>query len=171
MFAWLKRKSEPADPAHAAALYAAVRQALGDRDDVHVRIVASIAALLLCVAYADSDYAAEEETVLRAMLGRLQGLDAAGVDAIAETLRQHNVRIAGAEATSYARELLELGDEPFRLELLDVLIDLAAADDQITVSETNMLRQITQAMGLSQDDYNASQARHRDKLSVLKRGS
>jgi uncharacterized tellurite resistance protein B-like protein len=168
VFAWLKRKSAKADPEHARALYEAVRQSLGDDDDEHVRIVASIAALLLCVAYADQDYADEEEAFLRQMLSRVNGLDAAGVDAISAVLRAHTVRIAGAEATTYARELLELTDDHFRLELLDALVDLAAADDIITVSETNMLRTVTRSLGLPQQAYNDSQTRHRHKLAVLK---
>ena len=38
------------------------------------------------------------------------------------------------------------------------------ADGEITVPEVNLMRQLTTAMGLSQEHYNASQARHRDKL-------
>lgn len=169
MFGWLKRKNERADPERAAELYAAVRQALDDDDDdIHVRIVASVAALLLCVAYADSDYAPEEEQVLRDMLGRVRGLDHFGVEAIAVVLRAHTVHIASAEATTYSRELLELTDEDFRLQVLDTLVDLAAADDEIIVAETNMLRGVARALGLPQDAYTASQRRHRDKLGVLK---
>jgi uncharacterized tellurite resistance protein B-like protein len=171
MFAWLKlgQGEKRAEAQRARALYDAVRRALADDDDVHVRIVGSIAALLLCVAYADSDYSDEEEQLLRQSLARLRGLDGGGVDAIAAVLRAHTVAITGAESTSYARELLELTDDEFRLELLDVLMELAAADEVITVSETNMMRAITRALGLSQDAYNAAQARHKDKLAVLSR--
>lgn len=170
MFGWLKKLSNGApESQRATLLYGAVRDALGDDDDVHVRIVGSIAALLLCVAYADSSYDPKEEKVLRAQLARVQGLDAEGVDAIARVLREHTALIIGAEGTSYARELLELTEADFRLELLDVLVDVAAADDEITVAETNMLRSITRALGLSAEDYLAAQSRHRDKLAVLKR--
>lgn len=170
VFRWLKEQLAGAPASvRGETLYGAVRDALGDDDDVHVRIVGSIAALLLCVAYADSDYDVREEQVLREQLERIHGLDAAGVDAIAAVLREHTALIVGAEGTSYARELLELTDEEVRLELLDVLVDLAAADDVITVAETNQLRTITKALGLGQDAYLAAQARHRDKLAVLKR--
>ena len=168
MFGWLKAKIQGADPERARELYEAVRAGLDDKDDVHVRIVASVAALLLCVAYADSDYAPEEEQVLRGVLERVRGLDRAGVDAIASVLREKAVLIASAEASTYARELLELTDEDFRLQLLDALVDLAAADDDISVAETNTLRIATRSLGLSQAAYNASQSRHRDKLGVLK---
>jgi uncharacterized tellurite resistance protein B-like protein len=169
VFSWLKRKDAQADSQRGAALYAAVRAALGTDDDVMVRIVASVAALLLCVAYADLDYRSEEEDVLRRTLNRIHGLEPSGVQAILRVLREQTVTIAAAEGTTYARELLELTDEDFRLELLDVLVDVAAADEEITLVETNMLRGIAKALGLTQAQYNASQARHRDKLTVLKR--
>ncbi len=168
MFSWLFGKDPPGDPEHARALYHEVRRALGNDDDVQVRIVASIAALCGCVAYADLEVEPREEQVIRATLTRIQGLDAAGVAAIAEVLRNDVVRIAGAEASTYARELLDLTDDTFRRELLDVLVDIAAADDEITVAETNMLRGIAKALGLSAAAYNQAQARHRDKLAVLK---
>lgn len=168
MFSWLFGKNPPGDPEHARALYHAVRHALGDDDDVHVRIVASTAALCGCVAYADLEVEPSEEKVIRSTLSRIQGLDPAGVEAIGKVLREDVVRIAGAEASTYARELLDLTDDTFRRELLDVLVDIAAADDEITVSETNMLRGIAKALGLPSAVYNQAQARHRDKLAVLK---
>ncbi|MCA9618414.1 MAG: TerB family tellurite resistance protein [Myxococcales bacterium] len=167
MFGWLKRDPSAADPEQARALYAAVREHLDGADDVQVRIVASFAALLICIAYADHEYSREEEALVRRMLARVQGLDGFAVDAIVRILDEHKVRIVGAEATTYARELLELTEEDFRLEVLDGLVDLAAADGTIRVAETNVLRQAARALGLSQAQYNASQARHRDKLAVL----
>ncbi|MEM6791252.1 MAG: TerB family tellurite resistance protein [Myxococcota bacterium] len=172
MFSWLKsRRTEPGD-ARARALYDVVRRAVTaggrDEDDVHIRIVGATAALLACVAYADLEVEASEEEVIRVTLGRIQGLDEAGVAAIVAVMRQDVVRIASAEATTYARELLELTDETFRRQLLDVLVDVAAADDEITVSETNMLRGVARAFGLPSAAYNESQSRHRDKLAVLK---
>ena len=167
MFGWFKKKGGDADKDQAKALYDAIREHLGDDDDVHVRIVASIAALMLCVAYADQNYDEDEERVVREVLGQIRGLDEAGVGAINEVLREHTVRIIGAEASTYARELLDLTEVDFRMQLLDALVDLAAADGNISLAETNMLRTITKSFGFEQQVYNASQARHRDKVGVL----
>jgi uncharacterized tellurite resistance protein B-like protein len=166
MISWFKKKDD-APTSQRLVLQHAVKRAMGGADEDGVRIVSAIAALLLCVAYADKDYAASEEAMLRETLSRVHGLDATGVDAIAEVLREHVVTITSAEATGYARELLELTAADFRHELLDMLVDLAAADDEITVTETNLLRVVVPALGLSQQDYTASQKRHRDKLAVL----
>jgi uncharacterized tellurite resistance protein B-like protein len=167
MLSWFKKKDE-APTSQRLVLQQTVAKAMAGADDDTVRIVSATAALLLCVAYADKDYADSEERVLRDTLGRIQGLDGLGVEAIAKVLREHVVTITSAEAGGFARELLELTADDFRHQLLDVLVDLAAADDEITVTETNLLRAIVPALGLTQEDYIASQQRHRDKLAVLK---
>jgi uncharacterized tellurite resistance protein B-like protein len=53
------------------------------------------------------------------------------------------------------------------VELLDMLMDLAAADLVVSMDETNLLRRLAKLLALSDQDYLASQARHRDRLSVL----
>ncbi len=169
MFSWLRRNETSADPQQAAELYESVRSHLQEGDEDSVIIIASVAALLLCIAYADSDYDSREEAVLRATLGRMHGMDQAGVESIMSVLREKLVRITGAEATTYARELLNLTDDDFRVQLLDLLLAVAAADDNVTVSETNILRDVTKALGLSQATYLKAQSVHRDKLAVLRR--
>lgn len=169
MFSWLRRSASPNDPQQAAELYGVVRSQLNDSDEESVTIVASVAAVLLCIAYADCDYDSHEEAVVRLTLERVHGIDAAGVSAIMTVLNSHTVRITGAEASTYARELLSLTEEDFRIELLDMLLLVAAADGAITVTETNILRDVTKAMGLSPAHYLEAQSTHRDKLAVLKK--
>lgn len=168
MLRWLTDKIALALPEGGTVLGRTVRAQMAGSDDEAARIVAAIAGLLGSVAYADRDYAAVEESRIREQLGRVQGLTGAGVDAICAVLREHIVEISTVEAPVYARELLALADRELRVEVLDTLVDLAAADDAITVAETNVLRLTATALGLTQDDYNTAQARHRDKLKVLR---
>ena len=91
-----------------------IRQAYGD-DEQGARIVVAIAGLLVCVAYADSEYSEPEQRLLRTTLSRINGLDSFAVETITKIIDQHKVDIAGAEATSYARELLDLTEEDFCL--------------------------------------------------------
>ena len=44
---------------------------------------------------------------------------------------------------------------------------MAVADEVLKHEEQVQLRRIAKALSLTQDDYNAIQARHRDKLSTL----
>ena len=147
----------------------AVRAHLPSADEETVRVVTCIAGLLGAVAYADRDYSAIEEQRVRAELARVHGMPAAGIDAIADALRRHIVEVSTVQAQRYCRSLRELADHELRVELLGILVEVAAADGVISLAEVNVLRQVTTALGLDQSDYNVAQERHREKLGVLQR--
>ena len=159
-------KSEPAS-AEQQALLAIVREHMPGADEDSVRIVTAIAGLLAGVAYADRELSPAEAARIRSELERVHWLDQRGVETICDALRAHVVHHATTLAPRYTRELRELADRELRLEVLDVLVDIAAADGKITHDEVSTLRRTATALGLSQDDYNRVQARHKDKLSFL----
>ena len=139
-----------------------------DVDEETMRIVTCMAGLLGSVAYADRDYSAVEEERVRAELARINGMPSAGIDAIAGALRRNIVEVSTIQTQRYCRTLRELADRELRVELLQVLVGVAAADGVISHDEVNVLRQLTASLGLDQADYNAAQEPHRDKLGVLK---
>jgi uncharacterized tellurite resistance protein B-like protein len=159
---------ESAPASGADALRASVARHLPGVDAETVTVVTSMAGLLGAVAYADRDYSAPEEARVRQELGRVQGMTQAGIDAICAVLREHIVEISTVQIPRYARALVELSDVELRREVLGALLDLAAADSSISLVETNLLRQITKSLGLSQDDYVELQAKHREHLDALK---
>jgi uncharacterized tellurite resistance protein B-like protein len=165
---WLKSAATPAVLEGADGLIAVARAHLPDADAETVEVVVALAGLIGVVAYADRHYSAEEENRLRQELSRVRGMTDAGISAICELLRRHIVEVATVQLPRYARTLCELADVELRVEVLEVLVDVAASDGVITHDETNVLRHITKALGLDQQHYNAAQARHRDKLSALK---
>lgn len=134
-----------------------------------VKIVASIAGLLGTVAYADRPYLPSEEERIRIELGKVTGLGEAGAAAVCATLRRAIATVADIESRDYAAFLKELAARDLRLHVLDLLVDVAAADDQISVVEVNLIRRLTDVLGLTQDEYNASQARYVDRLGGLPR--
>jgi uncharacterized tellurite resistance protein B-like protein len=160
--------SKTAEDPEGHALGEAVARELGGMDPDTRRIVTAIAGLLGGVAYADRDYSAPEEAVVRSALGQVRGLTPSGISAILDVLRRDIVHIATVQAPRYCRTLLELGDRELRLQVLDMLLDLAAADGTLSHDEAVLLRNTTQSLGLAQSDYNHLQSRHRDKLSVLR---
>lgn len=137
-------------------------------DEADVKIIAAIVGLLGQVAYADRPYLPAEERRIRHELGSVRGLSAAGADAICQTLRQSIMSVAEVEAHEYAKFLCELAERDLRLRVLDLLLDVAAADDAISVVEVNLIRRLTDVLGLTQAEYNASQQRHKDKLTALR---
>ena len=166
---WLTTVLGNGTPTSRTELAEVVNSALPEADDEARRLVVAVAGLLATVAYADREYSVTEEERIVQELSRVEGLGQRGVDAIRRVLREQILTIATVEAPIYAREVRALADHAFRRELLDALVDIAAADDEITIAETNVLRTTTTALGLTQGDFNASQARHRDKLRVLKK--
>ena len=165
---WLKPSAPVTAPAGAEELEKLVREALGGQDEESVMVVVALAGLLGAAAYADRDYSTNEEEHVRSELLRVHGMTPAAVDVVCAALRRNIVHVSTVEVPRYCRVLRELGDRELRVEVLGVLVDVAAADGAITTQETNILRQITTALGLSQSDYNEAQAKHRERLAALR---
>ncbi len=166
---WLKSAREVPVTQGAEEIPALVRSYLAGQDDETLRIVTAIAGLLGAVAYADRTYTDEEDNSVRAALRRIHGMTEAAVDAVSGALKKHAVLVSTVELPRYARDLREFGDAELRREVLSALVELAAADGTIATVEVNLLRQVTTAIGLSQDDYNDAQAAFRDRVSASKR--
>jgi uncharacterized tellurite resistance protein B-like protein len=166
---WLKGETPREELSGGGALQASIERELPGTDAETIAVVCSIAGLLGIVAYADRSYSEAEEARVRQELSRVHGMTESGIEAICNTLRAHIIEISAVQMPRYTRALRELGDDELRREVLGALIDLAAADSSINLAETNLLRQITKSLGLSQQDYVELQERHRQHLASLKR--
>jgi uncharacterized tellurite resistance protein B-like protein len=164
---WLNRVAAVNERGGADQLEATIRSELTGADEETVLVVTAIVGLLGAVAYADSNYSPEEQSRVREELARINGMTPKGVSAICSALERHMLEIATVQTPRYSRVLRELGDHELRLDVLEMLVALAAADQVITSAETNVMRQIATALGLTQRDYNAAQAKYKDRLSVL----
>jgi uncharacterized tellurite resistance protein B-like protein len=100
-------------------------------------------------------------------LKSIQGIGDEGAAAVAGVLGANMVEIATVHSTRFTRTLMELGDRDLRRQILELMVEVAVADERLTHDEVKVLRQLTSALGLEQGDYNEIQARHRDKLTVL----
>lgn len=149
-------------------LQALVQGHLQDVDDETVKIVAAVAGLLATVAHADRTLTREERAHMERVLQRIQVLPDAAAAAVRELLDAEALQLGQEGMHRFLRDLRELADLEARREILDVLMDLAASDDELAMSETHMLRRIATGLGLDDADYLAAQQRHREKLSVLK---
>jgi uncharacterized tellurite resistance protein B-like protein len=161
------RRKAPPSPEGRDRLAAIVEQYLADADATTRRIVTAVAGLLAKVAYADGHYSDEEEANIQRELGRVHGLSQAGVDAICGLLADQIAHVTLLGDHDWTRDLLDLAERELRLEVLEVLVEMAVADGVLKHDEQTQLRRIAKSMGLTQDDYNALQAKHKDKLSTL----
>lgn len=157
-----------------AQLRAVVKQAFAQAstgasvDEDTISIVTACAGLLACVGYADRRLSRDELDRTERLLSSVGGLDARGRQAIVAALEANVVELSSVHAVRFARTLKELGDRELRLHVVAMLLDLASADEQIAHAEVNTLRQVTQGLGLTQDDYNRLQSHHKQKLATLR---
>ena len=166
---WNKSNANQTEPSDAAeALTAAIRAEMPGTDEDTVRIVSAVAGLLAAVAWADRVFDPAEVQHIRKVIGQINGMTPPAQNAICGVLSRHLSELSTLHTHGFARDLKELTERDVRLEILDVLVDLAAADDEISLPEVNMMRQLTTSLGLTQPDYNASQERYREKLASNK---
>lgn len=169
LFAALERllsgPDKPADRDHPMALV--VREQMPAASEDTQRLVTAVAGLLACVAYADREFSEPEQRAMRTELARLPGMEPASADRVVSVLSNDIQPLVSNGDHGWVRDLRELTTREQRLEILDVLLDLAAADGVIDHSEVNYLRRLATQLGLEQQEYNAAQARHRDKLGLL----
>ena len=170
LFRWLKIDEDPSHdkPSASAELKRLLSASMPEATAESAAIVGAVAGLLAFVAYADRSYAAEEQRAVEAALARVQGLPEHAVAGISALLATRIAELAAEPLPSYTRVLYDLTEKSARLELFEVLMDLAAADEVLSMDETHGLRRVAKLLGLADADYLAAQARHRDRLSVLR---
>ncbi len=160
-------RRKPSQPEAPSDLPGLITAALPDADEETRSIVHAVAGLLGCVAYADRDFSAHEEMVAENILSRIDGMTPSRAKDIVARLRLQIVNVSTIECPRYCRTLVQLCTRELRVEVLDALLEIAAADGQIGNDEVVVLRTLTRALGLDQTDYNRLQAPHRDLLVSL----
>ncbi len=161
-------RSKQPEPEYQTELPSLIAKTLPDADPETQQIVTAVAGLFGCVSYADRDFSETERGAVEALLQTIHGIEAGAARSIIQALAGNILHISTVEAPRYARTLKQLGDRELRLHVLDMLLEIAAADEEITHSEAVLLRQLTTSLGLEQSDYNQLQSKHRDKLAALK---
>lgn len=159
------KKKPPTEPT--SDLVAVVGRCLPEADQETVQIITAVAGLLGCICYADREVSDREGHMVRNLLQTVQGIGPREADAILNALSRNIITISTTQVTRYARTLKSLGDRELRNHVLDMMLDVATVDDHLSSDEVIVLRQVTQALGLEQADYNALQEKHRTLLATL----
>jgi uncharacterized tellurite resistance protein B-like protein len=168
LFKWLLGEGASRTPTASDELRRLVAHAMPQADERQASIIGAMAGLLAMVAHVDRNYTEAEREHVSDVLSRLHSLDPGALRAIEELLEEQVAALAAEPLQSYTRVLYEQLTREARLEVFEALMDLAAADELLDMHETNLLRRIARALGLSDQEYTASQERHRQRLSVLR---
>lgn len=151
LLAWLGFKQGDAYP-NLDALLGELRKALPDDESVVLRYIAIVVLLLGKVACADGGFTEKEEQRLRSLLEHIERLTPASVEAVCEALRGKLPEVSDDEMSLCYRELKALCDGRERLEVMRLLVGLAAADGRLSPMEHAEIAQIAEELGVSMDD-------------------
>ena len=148
-----------------------MRRIIAELDELpegRARYLAAFAYILGRVAYADAAISREETHKMQELvqvLGHLPGAQAALVVEIAKS----QVRlVGGTENFLVSRRFREISTTQQRMELLECVFSVSAADESITVVEEGQARQISKELGLTHEDFIAARADYHQHLEALK---
>ena len=165
--------TDDASPAAAAdADTDTMRQIAAELDHMEedrARYLAAFAYILGRVAHADSRFSDIETEKMQEILHGLGHLTEAQAVLVVE-IAKSQVRLFGStENFLVVRRFKDIATPEQRVELLDCIFAVSAADDSITVLEEGQAGQITKELGLSHDDFVAARVTYQKHLETLKR--
>ncbi|MDJ0949298.1 MAG: TerB family tellurite resistance protein [Alphaproteobacteria bacterium] len=130
----------------------------------HGELQLAVAALLIEAARMDGEFGADERDVIRrAITERLEIADADALIAEAEQMAAE-----AGEYWSFARVAKNSFDYDERVELIEMLWEVAYADGELHDYEANLLRRITGLLYVSDRDSGAARKRVLERFGLAK---
>ena len=148
-----------------------VRRIVGELEALepdHARFLAAFAYVLSRVAHADSQISEDETEKMREIVQKLGHLPEAQAMLVVEIAKGQARLFGGTENFLVTREFREIATAEQRLELLDCLFAVAAADGSISTLEESQAGQIAKELGFTQPAYASALAAHADHRTVLR---
>lgn len=165
---FLGLEEKPHPPSGDTETVRKVVKALDSLDPERARFIAAFGYILSRVANADlkisaAETAAMERTIIE--YGRLSEEQAIIVVQMAKTRTQ---LFGATENFLVTREFSRISNQDQKLALLDCLFAVSAAEDDISTTEDNEIRQIASELGLGHRDFISVRSGWKDHLAVLK---
>ncbi len=142
--------------------------ALEALEPARARFLAAFAYVLSRVAHADSHISEDETQKMREILQKLGHLPDAQAVLVIEIAKSQATLFGGTENYLVTREFREIATTEQRLELLDCLFAVAAADGAISTAEESQAGQIAKELGFTQPEYASALAAHAEHRTVLR---
>jgi uncharacterized tellurite resistance protein B-like protein len=137
-------------------------------DATQARYLAAFAYVLSRVANADSTICVNETEAMREIVQKLGHLSEAQALLVVEIAKSQTRLLGGTENYLVTREFRDVATDAQRLELLDCVFAVAAADGTICSIEESQTGQIAKELGFTQPEYAAALAGHAEHRSVLR---
>lgn len=149
-----------------------VRKIVAQLDDLpedKARFVAAFAFILSRVAHADLDISEEETSAMEQIVVERGGLPEEQAIIVVQMAKTQNLLFGGTENYLVAREFNRIATREQKLSLLHCLFAVGAADESISSTESNVVRQIAGELELDHADFIAVRSRFRDQLAVFQK--
>lgn len=143
-------------------LYTELSILLPNIDQEELLKVACISGLLARIAYADLEITESEQLVMKKSLLAWGNIPKEEIDAVVTMIVTQTQELAGLENHKYCSPLIELLDETTRFKLLKSLFMIAIGDGHISNLESEEIRSISTALGLSHKYYIAAKVAVKD---------
>ncbi len=132
------------------------------------RFLAAFAYVLSRVANADSTICVNETEAMQEIVQKLGHLSDVQALLVVEIAKSQARLLGGTENYLVTREFRDVATDAQRLELLDCVFAVAAADGAITTSEESQTGQIAKELGFTHPEYAAALASHAEHRTVLR---
>jgi uncharacterized tellurite resistance protein B-like protein len=147
-----------------------VIEQLDQLEPERARFIAAFGYILGRVAYADMKISPEEIRAMERIIMERGGLPEEQAMIVVQTGKTRAQLFGGTENFLVTREFSRIATRQEKLALLDCLFAVAAAEDGISATEDNEIRQIVNELGLDHPDFIAVRLRWKDQLAVFKQG-
>ncbi len=132
------------------------------------RYLAAFAYILGRAAYADSKVNAAEIEKMKTIVNGLGHIPTDQVDLVVDIATNQVKLFGGTENFLVSRRFREISTEEQRIELLDCVFAVSAADKSITVVEEGQARQISKELGLNHDKFIAARSSYLEHVAAVK---
>jgi len=173
----LRRFLPPAGPKPAQAAPAddhdteTVRRIAGQLDALPIdraRFLAAFAYILMRAAAADLEISEVESRAIEDLVAEHGGVPQAQAVLVAQMAKSQSLIYGGTEDYLVTRQFRELSTEEDRLALLRCCYLVGAADDNITVEESDTLQEIARELDIERSVVNVIRDEFAPKLSAMK---
>jgi len=133
------------------------------------RYLACFAYILTRPARADHQVSDDEARLMEQLIAARAGVSLTQAATIVQIAREAARQSGGTEDFLITREFERFATREEKLELLDCLFAIGAADDSILTVEDNEVRRVASELNLEHSDYIEVRRKHIAKLKVLQR--
>lgn len=148
-----------------------VRRIVAELDGLpleRARHIASFAFILSRVAQADLRVSDDETRAMERIVVEQGGLPEAQAMIVVQMAKTQSLLFGGTDNYSVTKEFARSARREDKLALLGCLFAVSAADRGVSTTESAVIRQIADELGLEHRDFIAVRSRFREHLSVLR---